>query len=207
VATALFRLAECYRKTGKREEAGVAYRRVIREFSDRATLVESSRLQLATAYGVTDRRPGEATTRTSAASAAASGQHTPVVIAGSDTVGVEALNGNSPTCAESRGRTDTPAELQKREAQAAGSWSCASRSSSSNANAREAESREARALTSGSSRASRTRSRSSSSGSRGRGPREAGSRVVRQFGTAAEAARILSPATTRGAQARPRRQP
>jgi len=119
VATALFRLAECYRKTGKREEAVSAYHRVIREFSERATLVESSRLQLATAYGVTDRRPGEATTRTSAASAAASGQRTAAWSSLEATrLEIEALERE---LADVRKRVDAglipPAELQKREAQ------------------------------------------------------------------------------------------
>jgi tetratricopeptide (TPR) repeat protein len=53
VATALFRLGECYRKAGKREPAVVAYRRVVREFGDQAALVESSRKQLQ-AYGVAE---------------------------------------------------------------------------------------------------------------------------------------------------------
>jgi tetratricopeptide (TPR) repeat protein len=57
-ATALFRLAECYRKSGKREPAVTAYQRVVREFGDQAALVESSRNQLA-AFGVTDPRAGK----------------------------------------------------------------------------------------------------------------------------------------------------
>jgi tetratricopeptide (TPR) repeat protein len=57
--TALFRLAECYRKAGKREQAMAAYQRVVREFSDQAAMVESSRQHLA-AFGVSDSRPAMA---------------------------------------------------------------------------------------------------------------------------------------------------
>ncbi len=53
-ATALFRLAECYRKAGKREGAIAAYERVVREFPDQAVLVKSSRLQLKEAFGKGD---------------------------------------------------------------------------------------------------------------------------------------------------------
>ena len=52
--TALFRLAECYRKAGKREPAVAAYQRVVREFADMASLVEPSRRQLASTYGLSD---------------------------------------------------------------------------------------------------------------------------------------------------------
>jgi tetratricopeptide (TPR) repeat protein len=52
-ATALFRLGECYRKAGKREQAVAAYRRVVREFGEQAALVEPSRMQLQ-AYGVAE---------------------------------------------------------------------------------------------------------------------------------------------------------
>lgn len=61
-ATALFRLAECYRKVGKRPQAIAAYRRVVAEFADQATLVAASRQQL-NAYGVatsTDTSQGRA---------------------------------------------------------------------------------------------------------------------------------------------------
>jgi tetratricopeptide (TPR) repeat protein len=54
-ATALFRLAECSRKAGKREQAVAAYQRVVREFGDQASLVEPSRRQL-TALGVSEPR-------------------------------------------------------------------------------------------------------------------------------------------------------
>ena len=65
-ATALYRLAECYRKTGKRELAVAAYQRVIREFADQAALVEPSRQQLASAYGITETRPGRPAARPAA---------------------------------------------------------------------------------------------------------------------------------------------
>ena len=55
-ATALFRLAECYRKTGKREQAVAAYQRVVREFADQAALVESSRRQLTETFGLREPR-------------------------------------------------------------------------------------------------------------------------------------------------------
>jgi hypothetical protein len=45
-ATALFRLAECYRKQGKTKEANAAYTRVVSEFADQTRLVEASRRQL-----------------------------------------------------------------------------------------------------------------------------------------------------------------
>jgi tetratricopeptide (TPR) repeat protein len=64
-ATALFRLAECYRKAGKREQAVAAYQRVVREFADQATLVESSRRQLIGTFGLPEPR----TTSNSAESA------------------------------------------------------------------------------------------------------------------------------------------
>jgi hypothetical protein len=44
-ATALFRLAECYRKQGKTAEADGAYNRLIAEFSDQTTLADRSRKQ------------------------------------------------------------------------------------------------------------------------------------------------------------------
>jgi len=45
-ATALFRLAECYRKLGKNDQAIAAYRRVTQEFRDQSKLVEQSRNHL-----------------------------------------------------------------------------------------------------------------------------------------------------------------
>jgi ankyrin repeat protein len=45
-ATAVFRLAECYRKLGRTNEANVQYQRIVREFSDQASLADLSRKQL-----------------------------------------------------------------------------------------------------------------------------------------------------------------
>ncbi len=42
-ATALFHLAECYRKQGKKDLANASYQRVIREFPDQTKLAEASR--------------------------------------------------------------------------------------------------------------------------------------------------------------------
>ncbi len=50
-ATALFRMAECYRKQGDRQRAIVAYGRVVREFSDQNKLAARSQKALA-AYQV-----------------------------------------------------------------------------------------------------------------------------------------------------------
>ena len=55
-ATALYRLAECYRKAGQRAEAQAAYQRVVREFSDQTALAEPSRRQLMDTFGVSDMR-------------------------------------------------------------------------------------------------------------------------------------------------------
>jgi ankyrin repeat protein len=44
--TAVFRLAECYRKLGKTNEAGVQYQRVVRDFADQTNLVTLSRKEL-----------------------------------------------------------------------------------------------------------------------------------------------------------------
>src|SRR5947209_13138450 len=46
-ATAVFRLGECYRKQGKTNDAVAQYERVLRDFSDEATLVALSRENLA----------------------------------------------------------------------------------------------------------------------------------------------------------------
>ena len=43
VATAIFRLGECYRKQGKTNEAGAQYQRVLREFADQKELAKLSR--------------------------------------------------------------------------------------------------------------------------------------------------------------------
>jgi tetratricopeptide (TPR) repeat protein len=53
--TALYRLAECYRKAGKRDQAVAAYQRVAREFADQSAIAEPSRQQL-TALGVSEPR-------------------------------------------------------------------------------------------------------------------------------------------------------
>jgi tetratricopeptide (TPR) repeat protein len=42
-ATALFHLAECYRKLGKNDLAAAAYQRVVREFPDQTKLADASR--------------------------------------------------------------------------------------------------------------------------------------------------------------------
>jgi tetratricopeptide (TPR) repeat protein len=55
-ATALYRLAECYRKAGMRTEAQAAYQRIVREFGDEAALAEPSRRQLMDAFGLSDSR-------------------------------------------------------------------------------------------------------------------------------------------------------
>ena len=49
-ATALFRLAECYRKQNQNQQAIAAYSRVVRDFSDQGPLVEQSKLVLATSF-------------------------------------------------------------------------------------------------------------------------------------------------------------
>src|SRR5881392_1351757 len=46
VATALFRLGECYRKLGKTNEASAQYQRIIRDFSEQEQLVKLSREQV-----------------------------------------------------------------------------------------------------------------------------------------------------------------
>ncbi len=51
-ATALFRLGECYRQQGKKDQAIVAYRRVIQEFADQTKLAEQSRAVLQTTYQI-----------------------------------------------------------------------------------------------------------------------------------------------------------
>src|SRR5688572_23029565 len=49
-ATALFRMAESYRKQGKDDQAIAAYKRVAREFADQGKLAEQSRSILAGTY-------------------------------------------------------------------------------------------------------------------------------------------------------------
>ena len=55
-ATALYRLAESYRKAGMRTEAQAAYQRVVREFSDQTAFADPSRRQLMDTFGVSDVR-------------------------------------------------------------------------------------------------------------------------------------------------------
>ena len=52
VATALFHLADCYRKIGKKEPAIAAYRRLLREFPEQEKLADASSNYLASAYGI-----------------------------------------------------------------------------------------------------------------------------------------------------------
>jgi tetratricopeptide (TPR) repeat protein len=49
-ATALFRIAECYRKLGKDDQAMAAYKRVAQEFADQTKLAEQSRNILTNSY-------------------------------------------------------------------------------------------------------------------------------------------------------------
>jgi tetratricopeptide (TPR) repeat protein len=51
-ATALFRLAECYRQQGKKDQAIAAYQRVVQEFADQSKLAEQSRTVLASSYKI-----------------------------------------------------------------------------------------------------------------------------------------------------------
>jgi tetratricopeptide (TPR) repeat protein len=51
-ATALFHLADCYRKQGKKDEAIAAYRRVLQEFPDQNKLAAASRDHLSKTYGI-----------------------------------------------------------------------------------------------------------------------------------------------------------
>jgi len=56
-ATALFHLAECYRKQGKKDEAIAAYKRVVQEFPDQNKLASASRDHLSKTYGVSQAQP------------------------------------------------------------------------------------------------------------------------------------------------------
>jgi tetratricopeptide (TPR) repeat protein len=51
-ATALFRIAECYRKQGKSKEAIAAYSRVVRDFGEQTRLADQSRNLLSKTYKV-----------------------------------------------------------------------------------------------------------------------------------------------------------
>jgi len=55
-ASALFRLAECSRKAGRRDQAVRAYQRVVREFPEQADVAEPSRRQLRDTYGIAETR-------------------------------------------------------------------------------------------------------------------------------------------------------
>jgi tetratricopeptide (TPR) repeat protein len=57
-ATALFHLAECYLKQGKKEQASAAYKRVVREFSDQNKLAEASRNHLSKTDGLSQNIDG-----------------------------------------------------------------------------------------------------------------------------------------------------
>ena len=57
-ATALFRMAECYRKQGKGPEAMAAYQRVAHEFADQSKLAEQSRTILTGTYHVAGAEAG-----------------------------------------------------------------------------------------------------------------------------------------------------
>jgi len=51
-ATALFRMAECYRKEGKKPQAIAAYQRILKDFADQTKLAQQSRTILATIYSI-----------------------------------------------------------------------------------------------------------------------------------------------------------
>jgi tetratricopeptide (TPR) repeat protein len=51
-ATALFHLADCYRKQGKTAQAISAYKRMVQEFPDQAKLADASRNYLSKTYGL-----------------------------------------------------------------------------------------------------------------------------------------------------------
>ena len=51
-ATALFRLAECYRKQGKNDPAIAAYKRVVQEFADQTKLAQQSQTVLAQTFKI-----------------------------------------------------------------------------------------------------------------------------------------------------------
>ena len=56
-ATALFHLAECYRKQGKKDQAIAAYKRLVQEFPDQNKLASASRGHLSKTYGVSQTQP------------------------------------------------------------------------------------------------------------------------------------------------------
>jgi tetratricopeptide (TPR) repeat protein len=55
-AAALFHLAECSRKLGRKEKAIAAYQRVLREFIDQTALADASRNNLSQVYGISPER-------------------------------------------------------------------------------------------------------------------------------------------------------
>lgn len=59
-ATALFRMAECYRKQGDRGHAIAGYQRVVKEFADQSRLAAQSRTVLSKTYQVTPGQEQEA---------------------------------------------------------------------------------------------------------------------------------------------------
>jgi tetratricopeptide (TPR) repeat protein len=67
-ATALFRIAECYRKLGNSKEAIAAYSRVAKDFADQTKLADQSRNQLSKTYKIPQQ---QATGSVSAATVAA----------------------------------------------------------------------------------------------------------------------------------------
>lgn len=59
-ATALFHLADCYRKQGKKEPAIAAYKRLLREFPEQVKLADASRNYLASTYNINPQQDTEA---------------------------------------------------------------------------------------------------------------------------------------------------
>jgi ankyrin repeat protein len=64
-ATAIFRLGECYRKQGNTNDAAAQYERIVRDFSDQATLLNLCRQNLA-ALGIAPPSPASSATATAA---------------------------------------------------------------------------------------------------------------------------------------------
>src|SRR5436190_21555878 len=57
IATALFRLGECYRKLGKTNDANAQYQRILRDFSEQEQLVKLSRTHIGTAAATPSLQP------------------------------------------------------------------------------------------------------------------------------------------------------
>src|SRR5512144_1397039 len=51
-AAALFHFAECCRKLGQKDQAIAAYQKLVRDFADQKQLIDASRNQLGSAYGI-----------------------------------------------------------------------------------------------------------------------------------------------------------